>query len=188
MESLTTVSPATDRARNVVLIGFMGSGKTSVGRMVADSLGLGYVDTDSMIEKTAGCGIPSIFEKEGESGFRHRESLALRELVNGPSQVIATGGGIVTVPENIPVLRQLGFVVWLDSDEEVIWRRVSRNQNRPLLYTAQPRQTIHDLLAFRRPLYAAVSDMRVDSTHLSLEETAYGVAESARHFFSEIRK
>jgi shikimate kinase len=142
------------------------------------------VDTDSLIETKAGCSIPDIFATEGEEGFRQRETAVLSDLQDVTDHVISTGGGIVTRPENLLLLENLGFVVWLDSDEEVLWRRVRRNANRPLLRTSQPRETIRDLLAQRRPLYEQVADFRVDSSHLSLKETAYGVAESARHFFS----
>src|SRR4051812_17359313 len=102
------------RGKNVVLIGLMGSGKSTIGRLVAHSLGFEFVDTDHLIIEAAHRNIPQIFASEGEEGFRQRETEALRSLDGKQGNVIATGGGIVTVPENLELLRQLGFVVWLN--------------------------------------------------------------------------
>src|SRR5688572_23766995 len=99
---------------NVVLIGFMGCGKTTLGARLAQMLGLKFVDMDDCIVKKAGCPIPEIFARNGEAGFRRIESEVLDELQQREHLVIATGGGVVTVPENLPKLRSLGFVVWLN--------------------------------------------------------------------------
>jgi shikimate kinase len=157
---------------NVVLVGFMGSGKSSVGRLVARTLGGRFVDTDRLVVDRAGREITEIFAKEGEAFFRQEESRALRSLLGGGGLVVATGGGIVTVPENLPSLRQLGFVVWLTASEEVIWERVSRTTKRPLLRTENPRETMRALLEKRSPLYAAVAEMTVDTTGLTHAEVA----------------
>jgi shikimate kinase len=157
---------------NVVLVGFMGSGKSSVGRLVARTLKGRFVDTDRLVTDEVGRDITTIFATEGEGYFRKEESRGLRSLVGGTGLVVATGGGIVTVPENLPVLKELGLVVWLTATEEVIWERVSRNTKRPLLQTANPRETVRRLLAVRNPLYEAAADMKVDTTRLTHAEVA----------------
>ncbi|HWB04732.1 MAG TPA: shikimate kinase [Verrucomicrobiales bacterium] len=172
---------------NVVLIGFMGCGKTTLGARLADMLGLKFVDMDDCIIRRAGCSIPEIFARQGEAGFRKLESAVLEELGTASRQVIATGGGVVTVPENLPKLQAAGFVVWLNPPERAIWNRVSRNRNRPLLQTADPRRTVHDLLEKRRPLYAAAADLEADTKGLTPDEAAYGIAESVRLHFASRR-
>jgi shikimate kinase len=169
---------------NVVLVGFMGCGKTTLGARLAHMLGLKFVDMDDRIAKKAHCSIPEIFAREGEAGFRRIESEVLEDLTAGGQMVIATGGGVVTIPENLPKLRAMGFVVWLNPPERAIWQRVSRNRNRPLLQTENPRQTVHELLEKRRPLYAAVADLEADTKGLTPDEAAYGIAESVRLHFS----
>src|SRR5580700_11870609 len=114
-------------------MGFMGSGKSSVGRLVARTLGGRFVDTDRMVIDRAGCAIPEIFAQKGEAHFRELETEALRSLLGAKGLVAATGGGIVIARENRALLRKVGMVVWLTADEETIWERVSRNKNRPLL-------------------------------------------------------
>ena len=153
----------------------MGSGKSSVGRLVARSHHSRFVDTDRLVIDRERREITDIFATQGESFFRAQETAALRSLLGLAtltSLAIATGGGIVTVPQNIPLLRQLGLVVWLSASEQVIWDRVSRNQKRPLLKTENPRDTIRALLAIRNPLYEAVADLKVDTSTLTHAEVA----------------
>lgn len=169
---------------NVVLIGFMGCGKTTLGARLAQMLGLTFVDMDDCIVRKAGCSIPEIFEQQGEAGFRRIESEVLDDLMQSERLVIATGGGVVTVPENLPRLRALGFVIWLNPPERAIWNRVSRNRSRPLLQTPNPRQTVHELMEKRRPLYAGVADLEADTKGLTPDEAAYGIAESVRLHFA----
>jgi shikimate kinase len=157
---------------NVVLVGFMGSGKSSVGRLVARTLQSRFVDTDRLVVDRAGREITDIFADEGEVFFRKEESLALRSLLGSRGLVVATGGGIVTVDENGPVLKELGFVVWLTAVEEIIWDRVSRNQKRPLLHTDNPRDTVRTLMEKRNPMYEAVADMKIDTTDLTHGEVS----------------
>ena len=157
---------------NVVLVGFMGSGKSSVGRLVARALRGRFVDTDRLVVDRAGREITEIFAEEGETWFREEESRALRSLLGGRRMVVATGGGIVTVPGNVPVLKELGFVVWLTASDETIWERVSRNKKRPLLHTENPRETVRALLEKRNPLYEAVADLKVDTSELTHAEVA----------------
>ena len=171
---------ALPRRKNVVLIGLMGCGKSSVGRMVAAKLGFQFVDTDHVITDTARRSIPQIFEAEGEAAFRLRESAALRSLLNREHCVIATGGGIVTQPRNHPVLRHLGFIVWLEADVITLYRRTASSNDRPLLKDDDPKGKLRRLLEARGPLYQQLADLRIATDELSQDETAYGIAESAR--------
>lgn len=151
----------------------MGSGKSSVGRLLATNLGFQFVDTDALVVQAAGMPIADLFAQQGEGAFRDYEANALASLVGRQRLVVATGGGIVTREENVGLLRQLGFVVALTADEGVIFERVSRNNKRPLLQTPNPRETISALLAKRAPLYAATANLLVDTT----SKTHAGVAE-----------
>jgi shikimate kinase/nucleoside-diphosphate-sugar epimerase len=172
------------RAPNIVLVGLMGSGKSSVGRLVARKLGWELIDTDAVIVREAdGRPIPEIFATEGEMGFRARESAVLRSLLGRRNVVIATGGGIVTQPVNAPILRHLGYVVWLQADPALLARRTAQSNDRPLLQDVDPARKLADLLAVRAPLYRAVADLNIQTGELRMEETAYGVIESARVFF-----
>lgn len=169
---------------NVLLIGFMGCGKTTVGQLLARQLGFQFLDTDHLIVKKARCPIPRIFEEVGEAGFRAIESSVLDELASTRRAVISTGGGMVTVPDNIPKLRALGFVIWLNPPEDVLYQRIMRNHDRPLVRTPDPRQTVHDLLALRRPLYASAAHQDFDVSDVTPDEAAYGLAESVRVHFT----
>jgi len=184
MVSEESDSPATKR-KNLILIGFMGTGKSSVGKRVAASLGFRFVDTDGVVVKMAGKTIPEIFADEGEGRFREFETEALRACVDGDGLVIATGGGIVTRKENRELLQGAGHVVWLKADPETILGRVSRNEERPLVQTDDPLATIRDLLEKREALYRATASEEVNSAELTLDETCHGVTESARVALSD---
>ncbi|MFT5107844.1 MAG: shikimate kinase [Verrucomicrobiales bacterium] len=173
-----------DRCQNIVLIGFMGTGKTTIGKIASERLGLAFVDTDDLIVEREGQPIPQIFERVGEAGFRKIETDVLRGLAGEGGKIIATGGGIITQPENIRLLQELGFVVWLAATVETIFERVSMNRDRPLLYTEDPLQTITDLLAEREAQYEAASDLRVETDNFHADEITHGIAASAEHFFS----
>jgi shikimate kinase len=169
---------------NIVFIGFMGSGKTSIGRLVAQRLGFQFVDTDAVIVERVGMPVVEIFAKHGEPWFREQETAVLRSFGIHHRAVISTGGGIVLRPENRELLHELGFVVWLTASEDVIFERVSRNKKRPLLQTANPRATVHELLEQRRPLYEKTAQFTVDSTHLTHDAAADAVIVEARRAFS----
>jgi shikimate kinase len=161
-----------ESVRNLVLVGFMGSGKSSVGREIARRWGFRFIDTDTTIRHKYRTSIPDIFATFGERVFRDEENKVLQELQDSQEAVIATGGGIVLQPRNHPLLRTLGVVVWLTASEETIWERVSRNQNRPLLRTNDPRTTIRNLMSTRYPLYGSVADITVETTGLTHQEVA----------------
>lgn len=139
---------------NVVLVGPMGAGKSTVGRLLASRLGFSFVDTDTVIEDRTGADIPWIFDVEGEDGFRARETGVLKDLMAERSpMVIATGGGIVTRTENIPLLRNLGTVFFLQASIEQLVARTSKDKKRPLLQVSNPKAKIQELLELRTPLY-----------------------------------
>jgi len=165
---------------NIVLVGFMGSGKSSVGRELARATGFCFHDTDLLIRHRIGKSIPEIFAAHGEAFFRAQESEALRSFERQDKIVLATGGGIVIDPANVPLLQRLGPVVWLVADEATIWARVSRNPNRPLLQTPNPREAVQQLLKTRYPLYAAVADFSVDSSGLTHHQVARQVLAGVR--------
>jgi shikimate kinase len=173
------------RNQNVTLIGFMGSGKTTIGQDLAPSLNFSFVDTDDLIVARAGKSVPEIFAESGEDHFRDLESEVLQSLSNESSHVIATGGGIILRPENRALIKNIGFTVWLDATEDTIFERVSRNRERPLLHTPDPRETISNLLQTRRPLYQESADLVVSTNGLDFSEVIHGIAESARVFFSQ---
>jgi shikimate kinase len=172
---------------NIVLIGLMGSGKSTIGRLAAHHLGFAFVDTDHLIADTARMSIPQIFAREGEPGFRKRETAALRSLMGAQNTIIATGGGIVTLPENLPLLRQLGFVVWLNADPATLHQRTAHSHDRPLLRNADPAGTLRQLLEARGPLYEQACDMKITTDEFSTQEVAYGLAETARVEFAKQR-
>lgn len=170
---------------NIILIGFMGSGKSTVGRMLAKRLRFQFLDTDHLVEDRARATIPEIFAgPNGEVAFRDRETAALESLLVATHRnVIATGGGIVTQPRNIPLLRQLGWVVLLQADPDEIFRRVARNHDRPLLKVKDPRARVEELLTTREPLYREASDFVVDSTGMRREDVAELIVTEARKVF-----
>jgi shikimate kinase len=157
---------------SIILIGMMGAGKSSVGRRLQRRTGLSLLDMDELIASKAGISIPEIFARDGENGFRDLESEVLRELRPGPAVIVVTGGGIVLREENIPFLKTLGTVFWLDADEEILFERASRRPGRPLLQTDNPRATFTQILTRRAPLYAQASDVRIDTTEATHDEVA----------------
>ena len=172
-----------DLPENIILVGFMGSGKSTVGRMLARQLRFRFLDTDKLVEERACMSIPEIFAQHGEANFRERETAVLESLRDVRQHILATGGGIVTVPENIALLRSLGLVVLLKADPDEIYRRVSRNSERPLLQVEDPRKRVLDLMATRQPLYEGAAHFTVDSTRLRHEDVAAKIVDEAHRFF-----
>ena len=172
--------------KNIILIGFMGCGKSTIGRKLEHLLGYPLVDTDDLIEQKTGLSVTEIFATRGEEYFRALEAAMLHELAapNAPRRIISTGGGIVTRKRNRNLLKHLGYVVWLQAPVDVILERTSRNRDRPLLRTENPREKIETLLTERKPMYAAASDIEVETIGLDAGEIACGILESARYHFA----
>lgn len=158
-------------AENVILVGFMGTGKTTVGKILAQQLRKTFVDMDKIIEERAGKSISLIFSEDGEPYFRNMERKLVRELAAGNNQVIAAGGGIVLNPDNIGDFNRSGKVICLLASEQEIMRRVSGSTARPLLEKGEKVQRIMDLMAKRRPFYESIPD-RVNTSGLTPEEVA----------------
>ena len=156
--SKTAVEPS-----NIFLVGLMGAGKTSVGRMLARRLGMEFFDADSEIERITGVKIPIIFEIEGESGFRSREEKMIEQLSAMNGIVLATGGGAVISEANRQFLKNRGRVIYLRAAPEDLGRRTRRDRNRPLLQTADPLGKLRALHDQRDPLYREVADLIVDT-------------------------
>jgi shikimate kinase len=161
-----------------VLIGFMGSGKSSAGRILARKTGWPRFDTDEIVSAHFGRPVAEIFAEEGEETFRDAETGALNGLTADRPAVIVTGGGIVLRPGNVELLRRLGSVVHLEADEETLFRRVSRRATRPLLQSENPRMTLAELLRVRLPLYRQAADLHVDTSRLTHEEVAEAIMKS----------
>ena len=147
---------------NVYLVGLMGSGKTTIGRILAKRLGLPFMDTDREVEERTGVSIPTIFEIEGEDGFRRRESQVVEDCTRMSNAIVATGGGVVLRPENRENLTKSGFVVYLNVPPHILWERTRADKNRPLLKVEDPLRKLQELFVVRDPLYREVADLVVD--------------------------
>lgn len=168
--------------RNIALCGFMGTGKSSVGRLVAETLHFAFLDTDTVIEARAGKAVSQIFEEQGEAAFRELEKRIVKELALRDRTVISTGGGLVVDPENLASLKSHALVVCLWASPETIWSRVKHQSNRPLLNEANPLEKIKSLLAERAPFYKQAG------VHLSTElRSPREVAQQVLHQFRVAR-
>jgi shikimate kinase len=154
-----------DDDRPICLIGMMGSGKSTVGRRLAATLGCEFIDADRELEARLGVPIPTIFELEGEDGFRRREALLIDDLTQRAGLVLATGGGAVLREDNRRALRERGRVFYLRASLTDLWLRLRHDRQRPLLWAPDPRQRLAELLAQREPLY---------------QETAHTIVHTAR--------
>ena len=169
--------------RSLYLVGMMGSGKTSTGRPLAERLGYGFVDADAVIEQAAGCSIPEIFERDGEAGFRSLESQVLSAISQRHSLVVATGGGVVTQPENWGLLHS-GIVIWLDVVPDQLLHRLNADSTvRPLLQTTDPEAALNALWNERRPLYS-----EADLTVVINDETPEAVADGILQLLPSLLK
>ncbi len=166
-------------AKTIALIGMMGAGKTKVGRLLAQRLGLQFVDADSEIQEAAGCSIEDIFATRGEAAFREGEYKVIARLLGEPPHVLATGGGAFQNDGTRALIRERAVSVWLKADFEVLWERVSRRTHRPLLKTPDPRRTLAELVERRYPVYA-LADLTVTSGVGPVEETVTRVETALR--------
>jgi shikimate kinase len=170
------------RAQNIFLVGPMGAGKSTVGRQLAESMSYTFKDSDQEIQRRTGVDIPTIFEFEGEAGFRARERQVIEDLVAEERIVLATGGGVVLNAENRQNLAARGVVIYLHCTPEQQYARTSRDRNRPLLQTQDPLERLRELMDERDPLYRQVADLVVSTEKRG---TASVVKEIRRRLESE---
>ena len=154
--------------QNIFLIGPMGAGKTTMGRQIARRLNMDFEDSDHAIEAHTGVDIPLIFEKEGEEGFRKRESAIIDELTQRSQLVLATGGGAILAKENRQNLKNRGLVIYLHSDIKHLLERVGHDKNRPLLQTPDPAATFREIMKIREPLYRETADIIINTGQQSI--------------------
>ena len=148
--------------KTIVLIGLMGAGKSCIGRLLAQRLGLDFIDADEEIEQAAQCSIDEIFERHGEAAFRDGERRVIARILDGPVHVLAAGGGAIMDKQTRAKIRKRAISVWLRADLDLLVQRVSRRHNRPLLKNGEPRDILGKLMKERHPIYAK-ADVVVDS-------------------------
>lgn len=163
--------------RPLVLVGMMGAGKTTVGRRLAARLGRHFVDSDEEIEKAAGMSIDDIFKAHGEPDFRAGEARVIARLLKEPNLVLGTGGGAFMNDDTRALIKDTAVSVWIKADFELLFARVQRRSNRPLLKTADPRQTLKDLIDRRYPTYA-LADVTVLSRDVPQDQVATEVMDA----------
>jgi shikimate kinase len=173
--------------RSIVLIGMMGAGKSSVGRLLEKRTGLGRIDIDELIVQRARMPIAKIFASGGEEAFRDLETAALNEVRPDSPAIVVCGGGIVLRHGNVARLKQIGTVVWLEAPVDVLLERASRRRSRPLLQTENPRATILELLIARQPLYENAADVRVDTNGRSHDQVADVILRETQSVVAENR-
>lgn len=164
--------PLMSKRDNLYLVGLMGAGKTTVGRLLARHYGCVFHDSDHEIEARTGVKIPVIFEIEGEAGFRKREEAAIAELTALNGIVLATGGGAILSPANREVLRRNGVVIYLRGTPEHLYERTRHDRNRPLLQTDNPLEKLRELYRQRDPLYREIADVVMDTGRQSVSGMA----------------
>lgn len=164
------------KGRPIVLVGMMGAGKTSVGRRLATQLGRGFIDSDHEIEAAAGMNIPDFFARHGEQAFRAGEAKVVERLLKDDDIVLATGGGAFIDPATRATIKKRAISVWIKADFDLLFARVSRRTNRPLLQTANPRQTLKDLIEERYPTYA-LADVTITSKDVPQDVVASEIIE-----------
>lgn len=169
--------------RSIVLVGMMGSGKTTVGRRLAARLQLSFVDADVEIERAAGQTIPEIFAEHGEPYFRDGERRVILRLLNEPPHVLATGGGAFMNTETRAAIRAKAISIWLNANFDVLAQRLKRKSNRPLLDNPDPEATIRRLLSERNPIYAE-ADIAVTSRDVSHDVVTDEIIAAIEHYFS----
>ncbi|TDW19741.1 shikimate kinase [Rhizobium azibense] len=153
-DSLKDRARATLGSRNLILVGLMGAGKSSVGRIVAHQLGIPFIDSDGEIERVSRMTISELFAAYGEDEFRALETRVMKRLLKNGPRVVSTGGGAFINDRTRKHIKKSGLSVWLKADLDVLWERVSKRDTRPLLKTENPRQTLENLMNARYPIYA----------------------------------
>jgi shikimate kinase len=169
--------------RSIVLVGLMGAGKTSIGRRLAARLHLPFVDADDEIERAAGCSIPEIFERYGESAFRDGERRVIARLLHKAPHVLSTGGGAFMDPGTRALIAEQGTSVWLRAELELLVARTARRDNRPLLKQGNPREVLQRLMETRHPVYAE-ANITVDSDDRPPDETVERVVSALQAYLA----
>jgi shikimate kinase len=180
-DSAMSGCPLDKGERSIVLVGIMGAGKSAIGRRLAQRLELSFVDADDEIEAAAGCTIEDIFARYGEAEFRKGEEKVLRRLMRGPRKVLATGGGAFMNERTREAIKSRGVSIWLRADLETLMRRVGRRNDRPMLKSGNPRETMQRLMDLRYPVYAE-ADLTVDSTEGPHDLVVREIAEKLQHY------
>jgi shikimate kinase len=165
---------------NIILVGPMGAGKTTIGLQLAKALHRTFYDSDKEIESRTGANIPLIFELEGEEGFRKRETSVITDLAQQHGIVLATGGGAVLRAENRKILKEAGLVVYLKADIEHLLMRTAKDKNRPLLQTDDPKQKLTEILNQRGPLYEEVADLVIKTGNQSIKTVVDKITKSLK--------
>jgi shikimate kinase len=180
--STTTTGATHDPARGLALVGYRGTGKSTVGRLLASTLGRPFRDADQEFEERVGQTVRTFFEERGETAFRDEEEAVLQDMVRIPGVVLATGGGVVLREPNRGLLRKVGTVVWLTAGPEVLAERLRRDprQERPALTGAGLFDEITSVLESRAPLYRAVADLVIDTMERTPEEVCRAILEGRR--------
>jgi shikimate kinase len=169
--------------KTIALVGLMGAGKSSIGRRLAQTLGLPFIDADAEIESAAGASIEEIFARDGEAVFRNGERRVIARLLDGPAQILATGGGAFMDPTTRDLIRERAISVWLRADLDTLLVRVARRNNRPLLKNGDPRAVLARLIDERHPVYAE-ADITVDTVDGPPEATLAKVVDALDHFLA----
>jgi len=165
--------------KNIVLVGFMGTGKTAVGRRLAEALGMEFVELDAEVEAREGMSIKEIFERYGEPYFRDLETEAVKRFSEKEGLVISTGGGVVLRKENMDALRKKGIILCLWAEPETILQRTSKNSDRPLLNVPDPLSKIKELLSYRRPFYEK-ADIMITTDSKDIDEVVKEIIEKLK--------
>lgn len=155
---------------NIFLIGLMGAGKSTVGKLIARKLERRFIDSDNALEERCGVKIPTIFEMEGEAGFRKREAQIIDELTREQSIVLATGGGAILLPDNRRVLAERGTVIYLHANPIELWHRTKGGEGRPLLQHGDSKMILENLYAIRDPLYREIADFIIETGKPSVNQ------------------
>jgi shikimate kinase len=155
---------------NIFLIGLMGAGKSTVGKMLAKKLGRRFLDADHVIEERCGVKIPVIFEMEGEEGFRRREAQVIQEITSEKDIVLATGGGVIMLAENRQALKDRGTVIYLHANPVELWHRTKGGEGRPLLRNGDAKKILENLYSIRDPLYREIADHVIETGKPSVNQ------------------
>lgn len=177
---------------NIIFIGFRGTGKTTIGKMIAQRLGKEFIDADEFLERKQGKAIKDIFAEGGETLFREIEAQIIAELCLLDDRVIATGGGAILREENVRRLKKNGMIIFLDADVDTLYKRIREDaqthQKRPNLTNLNAYEEIEYLLAYRRPLYDRVADFIVNTTQLSKNDAANKILTFIHNHVMDLRK